>query len=258
MGYADYVITEAGFASDLGFEKFMHIKTRQSGLLPRAAVLVASARALKWHGRAPRRELDKPNVDRVIRGGPNLAHHVGIVTSFGLPCVVAINRFGTDSAEELAAVKSIALEAGATAAVECDGYAQGGAGAEELAQAVVDATQADSSITYAYPLDASAQEKALALAQKIYGAADVTWSTQATNQLRYFESQGLGQPAHLHGENAPVHFPRPRPAQPAPRATPSRSTTCGPRWAQGSSTPSPGASRRCRACPPARGRWTWT
>ena len=128
MGYADYVITEAGFASDLGFEKFMHIKTRQSGLLPKAAVLVASARALKWHGRMARRDLNKPDVGRVIRGGANLAHHVGIVTSFGLPCVVAINRFGTDSPEELSAVRDIALEAGATAAVECDGYAQGGAG----------------------------------------------------------------------------------------------------------------------------------
>ena len=192
LGYADYVITEAGFASDLGFEKFMHIKTRQSGLLPKAAVLVASARALKWHGRARRNNLDKPDEGRVIAGGPNLAHHVGIVTSFGLPCVVAINRFGTDSPEELAAVRNIALEAGATAAVECDGYAQGGAGAEELAQAVVDATKADSSITYAYPLEATAQEKALALAQNIYGAGDVSWSTQATTQLRYFESQGWG------------------------------------------------------------------
>ncbi len=192
LGYADYVITEAGFASDLGFEKFMHIKTRQSGLLPSAAVLVASARALKWHGRAPRRELDKPNVDRVIAGGPNLAHHVGIVTSFGLPCVVAINRFGTDSPEELAAVKQIALEAGATAAVECDGYAQGGAGAEELGQAVVEATKGESDITYAYALEDTAQEKVLALAQKVYGAADVSWSTQATSQLRYFESQGWG------------------------------------------------------------------
>ena len=89
-------------------------------------------------------------------------------------------------------MKKIALEAGATAAVECDGYAQGGAGAEELAQAVVDATKADSDITYAYPLEATAQEKALALAQKVYGAAEVSWSTQATNQLRYFESQGWG------------------------------------------------------------------
>ena len=197
LGYADYVVTEAGFASDLGFEKFMHIKTRptpghQGGLPPSAAVLVASARALKWHGGARRRDLDQPNVEGVFAGGPNLAHHVGIVKSFGLPVVVAINRFASDSAEELDAVRQIAMEAGATAAVECDGYAQGGAGAEGLAQAVVEAAELDSEITYAYPLEASAQDKVLALAQKVYGAADVSWSAEARRQLRYFESQGWG------------------------------------------------------------------
>ena len=197
VGYADYVITEAGFASDLGFEKFMHIKTRPSpgyggGLLPSAAVLVASARALKWHGGARRRDLDQPNVESVFAGGPNLAHHVGIVKGFGLPVVVAINRFGADSAEELDAVRQIAMNAGATSAVECDGFARGGAGSEELAQAVVEATQTDSEITYAYPLEASAQDKVLALAQKVYGAADVTWSADARRQLQYFESQGWG------------------------------------------------------------------
>ena len=197
VGYADYVITEAGFASDLGFEKFMHIKTRPSpgyggGLLPSAAVLVASARALKWHGGARRRDLDQPNVESVFAGGPNLAHHVGIVKGFGLPVVVAINRFDADSAEELDAVRQIAMNAGATSAVECDGFARGGAGSEELAQAVVEATQTDSEITYAYPLEASAQNKVLALAQKVYGAADVTWSADARRQLQYFESQGWG------------------------------------------------------------------
>jgi formyltetrahydrofolate synthetase len=192
LGYADYVVTEAGFASDLGFEKFMHIKTRQSGVPPSAAVLVASARALKWHGGARRRDLDQPNVEGAFAGGPNLAHHVGIVKSFGLPVVVAINRFASDSAEELDAVRQIAMEAGATAAVECDGYAQGGAGAEGLAQAVVEAAELDSEITYAYPLEASAQDKVLALAQKVYGAADVSWSAEARRQLRYFESQGWG------------------------------------------------------------------
>ena len=197
VGYADYVITEAGFASDLGFEKFMHIKTRPSpgyggGLLPSAAVLVASARALKWHGGARRRDLDQPNVESVFAGGPNLAHHVGIVKGFGLPVVVAVNRFSSDTAEELDAVRQIAMNAGATSAVECDGFARGGAGSEELAQAVVEAAQADSEITYAYPLQASAQDKVLALAQKVYGAADVTWSADARRQLQYFESQGWG------------------------------------------------------------------
>ena len=197
VGYADYVVTEAGFASDLGFEKFMHIKTRPGpgyggGLLPSAAVLVASARALKWHGGARRRDLDQPNVESLFAGGPNLAHHVGIVKGFGLPVVVAINRFGSDTAEELDAVRQIAMNAGATSAVECDGFARGGAGSEELAQAVVEATQTGSEITYAYPLEASAQDKVLALAQKVYGAADVTWSADARRQLQYFESQGWG------------------------------------------------------------------
>ena len=192
LGYADYVITEAGFASDLGFEKFMHIKTRQSGLLPSAAVLVASARALKWHGGTRRRDLGNPDPGAVLTGGDNLAHHIGIVTGFGLPCVVAINRFGTDSPDELAAVKQIAMNAGATAAVECDGFAQGGAGGEDLAQAVVDASQDKPQIRYAYPTDASAQDKVLALAQKIYNAADVSWAPEARRKLQHFEENGWG------------------------------------------------------------------
>ena len=192
LGYADYVITEAGFASDLGFEKFMHIKTRQSGLLPSCAVLVASARALKWHGGIRRRDLGNPDPDAVIAGADNLIHHIGIVRSFGLPCVVAINRFGTDSPEELAAVKKIAIDAGAISAVECDGYAQGGAGGEDLAQAVIDASQYTPTITYAYPTNASAEDKVLALAQTIYNASDVSWSPGAQRRLRYFESKGWG------------------------------------------------------------------
>ena len=192
LGYADYVITEAGFASDLGFEKFMHIKTRQSGLLPSCAVLVASARALKWHGGSRRRDLGNPDPDAVIAGADNLIHHIGIVRSFGLPCVVAINRFGTDSPEELAAVKKIAIDAGAISAVECDGYAQGGAGGEDLAQAVIDASQDTTTITYAYPTNASAEDKVLALAQTIYNASDVSWSPGAQRRLRYFESKGWG------------------------------------------------------------------
>ncbi len=193
LAYSDYVITEAGFASDLGFEKFMHIKARNRDLTPSAAVLVASARALKWHGGALRRELARPNTERVVAGGANLAHHVGIVKSFGLPAVVAVNRFDTDTPEELAAVQDIALAAGADAAVECDGYAQGGAGAEALAEAVMAASAGDADVAYLYDSDAPAQDKALALAQKVYGAGDVSWSPAALRQLRYFESQGWGQ-----------------------------------------------------------------
>ena len=195
LAFADYVITEAGFGSDLGFEKFMHIKARQSGLLPSAVVLVASIRALRWHGGSTRRELNQPNIDAVVSGGANLAHHVGIVRSFGLPVVVAINNFDGDGADELKAAKETALEAGAIDAVECSGFANGGEGGVALAEAVVRAAAAtgnDSPIQYAYPLDATVREKVLALAQGIYGADDVSWTADARRKLRYFESQGWG------------------------------------------------------------------
>ena len=195
LAFSDYVITEAGFGSDLGFEKFMHIKARQSGLLPSAVVLVASVRALRWHGGSTRRALSQPNLEAVVAGGANLAHHVGIVRSFGLPVVVAINRFDGDSADELKAAKETALEAEATDAVECSGFAEGGEGGVALAEAVVRAAAAtgnDSTIQYAYPLDATVREKVLALAQGIYGADDVSWTADARRKLRYFESQGWG------------------------------------------------------------------
>lgn len=193
LGYADYVVTEAGFGSDLGFEKFMHIKARQSELLPSAAVLVASVRALKWHGGVGRRGLEKPDVPAVVAGGPNLTHHVEIVRSFGLPVVVALNRFGTDSAEELAAARQIALDSGAKAAVAADGFAQGGEGMTALAEAVIEAAAGPGSVSYAYPMEASAEEKVLALARRIYNANDVSWSPEARRQLRQFESLGWGQ-----------------------------------------------------------------
>ena len=195
LAFSDYVITEAGFGSDLGFEKFMHIKARQSGLLPSAVVLVASVRALRWHGGSTRRALSQPNLEAVVAGGANLAHHVGIVRSFGLPVVVAINRFDGDSADELKAAKETALEAQATDAVECSGFAEGGEGGVALAEAVVRAAAAtgnDSSIQYAYPLDATVRDKVLALAQRTYGADDVSWTAEARRKLRYFESQGWG------------------------------------------------------------------
>ncbi|MEE2880801.1 MAG: formate--tetrahydrofolate ligase, partial [Chloroflexota bacterium] len=152
LSYADFVITEAGFGSDLGFEKFMHIKARQSGLTPSAVVLVASARALKYHGGVTRRNLEQPNPDAVTAGGPNLVHHINIIKGFGLPAVVAINRFGQDTKEELNAVAKIAQDAGACDAVESTGFADGGQGMTDLASSVIKATEADSKIEYAYDL----------------------------------------------------------------------------------------------------------
>ena len=192
LAYADYVITEAGFGSDLGFEKFMHIKTRQSGLQPNAAVLVASVRALKWHGGANRRDLATPNPEAVTSGGANLAHHIDIVKGFGLPCVVAVNRFGTDSPEELEAVRAIATAAGADAVAEADGFARGGAGMTDLAEAVVKAAEGAPDVTYAYSLEASVEDKVLALARRVYRADSVSWSTEARRRLRRFEAQGWG------------------------------------------------------------------
>jgi formate--tetrahydrofolate ligase len=193
LAYADYVVTEAGFGADLGLEKFIHIKCRQSGLRPSAAVLVASVRALKWHGGASRREMERPDPAKVIAGGPNLAHHVGIVRGFGVPVVVAINRFPTDSPEEVAVAQKIGLDAGASDAVEFSGFADGGDGATALAEAVVRAAK-DGPVepVYAYPLEAKVEDKVLALARKIYGADDVAWPPEARRRLRRFEEQGWG------------------------------------------------------------------
>jgi len=192
LSHADYVVTEAGFGADLGFEKFMHIKARQSGLTPDAAVVAASVRALKWHGGAARRDLNKPDPGAVVAGGPNLAHHVGIVRSFGVPVVVAINRFDADSLEEIAAAREIALGSGARAAVEFCGFSQGGDGAIALAQAVMEAARATPGVTYTYLPEAKAEDKVLAVAQKVYGADSVSWTPEALSKLRYFESQGWG------------------------------------------------------------------
>ena len=191
LGYAEFVITEAGFGADLGFEKFMHIKARFNSLEPSAAVLVASVRALKSHGGVPARELNMPNTDAVQRGMPNLEHLVGVVCSFGIPLVVAINRFPSDTSEEIALVKAQAEAAGAHAAVETRVFTDGGDGAVELAEAVVSAAAGDApQISYLYPTEASTQDKVLALAQKVYGADDVQWSSAAKQQLNTY--QGLG------------------------------------------------------------------
>ncbi len=193
LGYADYVLTEAGFGADLGFEKFMHIKARFNGLEPSAAVIVASVRALKSHGGVARRELDTPNVEAVEKGMANLTHLIGMIMSFGLPVVVAMNNFPTDTKAETAIVKRRCEDAGAFAAVESRVFVEGGAGGEDLARAVMDATKGeDPRISYAYPEDAGIQDKVLALAQKVYNADDVTWAPAAGRQLRRYEELGWG------------------------------------------------------------------
>ena len=194
LGYADIIITEAGFASDLGFEKFMHIKTRDSGLPIAAAVLVSSVRAMRWHGGALRRNLSQPDLEAMKAGSANMVHHINIVRSFGLPVVVALNRFEGDSAEELQAAAEIAEQAGAYATAEYSGFTDGGAGGMALAEAVAraanDPSVAPNTIDYAYDLDASIEDKVLALARRVYGADSVTWTAEARRRARFFTSQG--------------------------------------------------------------------
>ena len=195
LAHADYVLTEAGFGADLGFEKFMHIKARSSGLLPHAAVIVATVRALKNHGGVRVRDLDPPAPAAVEAGMANLRHLIGVIRSFGLPVVVALNRFPTDTAEELRIAKQGSEEAGAAAAVESTAFADGGAGATELAEALIDATAAADPGTapkpnYAYALSDSLEDKVLAIARRVYNADDVSWSAPARAQLRRFTDLG--------------------------------------------------------------------
>ena len=197
MGYADHVITEAGFGSDLGFEKFMHIKTRQSGLPVSAAVLVASVRAMRWHGGATRRNLGEPDLDAMKAGAANMVHHINNVRAFGLPCVVALNRFPGDSAQELQAAADIATDAGACATAEYAGFTDGGEGGMALAEAVAQAAAGNdglvpAQVDYAYELDGTIEEKTLALARRVYGAESVSWSAEARRRARFFTEQGWG------------------------------------------------------------------
>ena len=193
LGYADYVVTEAGFGADLGFEKFMHIKARFNGLEPDAVVMVATVKALKSHGGVRLRDLDAPNEDALRSGMSNLQHLISVVLSFGLPVVVAINRFPTDTAREIAVVKEMSESSGALAAVESRVFAEGGAGGEELAEAVVDAANGDGGeVSYLYDEGATTLQKVDALAERVYGADGVSWSPAARRLLRRYDELGWG------------------------------------------------------------------
>lgn len=193
LGYADYVLSEAGFGADLGFEKFMHIKARFNGLEPSAAVLVATVRAVKYHGGVRARDLDAPNEDAVRKGVENLEHLIGVIRSFNLPVIVALNHFPTDRPAETAIVKRAAEGAGAFAAVDSRVFAEGGAGGTELAQALIEATEGESpEINYAYEIDAPILDKVNALAKLVYNADGVRWALPARRLRRQFEEHGWG------------------------------------------------------------------
>jgi methylenetetrahydrofolate dehydrogenase (NADP+)/methenyltetrahydrofolate cyclohydrolase/formyltetrahydrofolate synthetase/formate--tetrahydrofolate ligase len=198
---ADYVVTEAGFAADLGLEKFIDIKCRASGLHPHAAVVVATVRALKMHGGGPAvkpgkslpPEYVEENVGLVERGCANLARHIAIARGFGLPVVVAINRFPTDTAAEIAAVQQAAAGAGALAAVPSSHFADGGAGARALGEAVMHAANQPSSLQLLYPDSFTLEQKIQRIATAVYGAAGVNYSDLARQQLDQFTAMGLAR-----------------------------------------------------------------
>jgi formate--tetrahydrofolate ligase len=189
----DYVVTESGFGSDMGMEKFMDIVCRVGGLTPSCVVLVATVRALKHHGGVE----DDPRVqsgdamEALERGAANLRRHLAIVKEFGLPCVVAVNRRPGDTDAEVQRVKELALEGGAFAAEANDGFVAGGPGAADLAAAVADACEQPSSYRPLYSDDASIVEKIEAIATRVYGASDVVYYAAAERRIAQFERDGL-------------------------------------------------------------------
>lgn len=197
---ADYVVTESGFGADIGMEKFFDIKCRTSGLIPDAVVMVATIRALKMHGGGPRvvagydlpREYVEENLELVERGAENLAHMVKVAKKFGIPVVVAVNRFHTDTDAEVELVKRIGEEAGAYAVASSYHWGEGGAGATELAEAVVDAAEQPSNFEFLYDTDKSIKEKIEVIAREVYGADGVEYSSDAESQIKRYEKAGFG------------------------------------------------------------------
>lgn len=189
---ADYTITEAGFGADLGAEKFFDIKCRYAGLKPDAAVIVATVRALKMHGGVPKTELKTPNVEAVKKGLVNLEKHIENVKKFGVPCVVAINIFAQDTAEELEAVREHCAKHGVNVALS-DVFAKGGEGGIDLAKEVIALSDSgESKFAPIYPLDMSLKGKIETIAKEIYGADGVNYTKEADKALKEFEELGYG------------------------------------------------------------------
>ena len=189
----EYVVTESGFGSDMGMEKFFDIVCRVGGIAPSAVVLVSTVRALKHHGGVeddPRVE-EEQGLASLEAGTANLRRHLGIVSEFGVPCVVAVNRRPGDTDEEVELVRRLAMEAGAFAAEVNDGFARGGAGAAQLAEAVVEACEQPNTFSQLYPDGASVREKIEVIATRVYGARDVFILPEAEKKIEQFTAQGL-------------------------------------------------------------------
>ena len=192
LSLSDVVITEAGFGSDLGAEKFFDIKCRFGGLDPQAAVLVATVRALKLNGGAHKNSLQKEDLGALERGLPNLERHIENVRQFGVPAVVAVNRFTSDSDRELAMVADCATKAGARVALN-EVWEKGGEGGVELAREIMSMLAAGGScFAPIYPVEAPIRQKIDAIVQKVYGGEGADYSAKADRSIQYLESIGLG------------------------------------------------------------------
>lgn len=198
---ADYVVTESGFGADIGMEKFFNIKCRYSGLIPNVVVLVATVRALKMHGGGPKVTPGAPlaveytheNLELLEKGLENLGVHIHNARRFGVPVVVAVNSFATDTDAELEMIRRYAEGQGAYAAVKTTHWADGGAGARALAEAVVAACEQPSNFQFLYPLEWSIKQKIEHIAREIYGAAGVTYEPLAEQQIAAYEKAGFGR-----------------------------------------------------------------
>ena len=192
LTYGDYVITEAGFGADLGAEKFFNIKCRKAGLSPKLTVIVATAQSLKLHGGVPEKEIKEPNIEGLKNGFANLDKHIENMKSFGQQVIVTFNRFATDTDEEIALVAEHCKEKGVGFAMN-NVFAEGGEGGVELARLVVDTIENNPSapLRYTYDLDDPIRTKVQKVAQKIYGASSIVYTTLADKKLRQIESLGI-------------------------------------------------------------------
>lgn len=192
MSHADWVVTEAGFGSDLGAEKFLNIKCRAAGIAPRAVVLVATVKALKYHGGASLKALGETNAEAVRQGLPNLLRHIDSLSKFGLPVVVALNAFHTDTEEERDVIRQACAERGVEVVLS-EGWAKGGEGTMNLAEAVMrKANENTGELKFTYDLDESIDAKIQKIARNVYGADGVDFAPKARRQMKRFEELGYG------------------------------------------------------------------
>jgi methylenetetrahydrofolate dehydrogenase (NADP+)/methenyltetrahydrofolate cyclohydrolase/formyltetrahydrofolate synthetase len=199
VGQDGFVVTESGFGADCGMEKFMDIKCRVSGLVPSAVIIVATVRALKMHGGGPKVVAGRPlaaeytdeNLDLLAKGLPNLAVHIRNVLRFGVPAIVAINRFTTDTDAEIEVVRKAAIKDGAEDAVQCTNWADGGAGAVALARAVMAACEKPAHFRFLYPLEWGIKKKIETIAKEIYGADGVEYAPEAEAKVALYTRLGF-------------------------------------------------------------------